>query len=102
MLDINRDAARWTTVLDFYDAILKEIGAPDWHGQSIDGLVDSMIWGSINAVDPPYVVRIHNLQAAPDDVREYVRSAQSYIVQGREEFSQQEEHDVEVSIDIVS
>ncbi len=61
-----------------------------------------MIWGGINAVEPPYVVRIHNLQAAPDGVREHVRSAQMYIAEGREDFRRQEEHDVEVSIDIVS
>ncbi len=61
-----------------------------------------MVWGGMNAVDPPYVVRIHNLRAAPDDVREYVLSVHSHIAEGREYFRRQEEHDVEVSIDIAS
>ena len=61
MRTIRLNAENWKTVLDFYDALLAALGAPDWHGASIDAMIDSMIWGGINDVDPPYTVQIQNL-----------------------------------------
>ena len=38
----------------FYDLLLSQIGAPEWHGRNLDALADSLITGSINAIEPPY------------------------------------------------
>ncbi len=62
MREIDLDATTWASILDFYCAIQDGIGAPEGTSGSIDGLIDSMVWGGMNAVDPPYVVRIHNLR----------------------------------------
>ena len=39
---IELDAAKWKTIIDFYDALLASLGAPEWHGKSPDALIDSM------------------------------------------------------------
>lgn len=97
---IKLDATKWKTVIDFYKALLASLGAPDWHGISPDALVDSMIWGGINAVDPPYEIRISRVAEAPKDVREAVELAKEVLADGRAEYSAQRGDDVEVSIEI--
>ena len=42
---IELDAAGWRNVLDFYDALLKALGAPAEHGEGVNALVDSVVWG---------------------------------------------------------
>ena len=54
--DIELDANRWKSPLDFYAALLGALGAPDWHGTSVAALIDTMIWSEdINTVRPPIV-----------------------------------------------
>jgi hypothetical protein len=80
---IELDAGKWATDLDFYNALLAALGSPKWHGYSVDALVDSMIWGGINAVEPLYIVRVQNVSRLPKAVvdeielvkRELARSA---------------------------
>ena len=62
---IQLDASKWKTVLDFCRAILSAIGAPERHGKSLDAFIDSMVWGGINAVEPPYTVRISGTAMLP-------------------------------------
>lgn len=50
---IELNAMKWKTVIDFYDALLAAIGAPAWHSKSPDALIDSMVWGGMNAAEPP-------------------------------------------------
>lgn len=38
----------------FYDVLLSQVGAPEWHGYNLDALADSLITGSINSIEPPY------------------------------------------------
>lgn len=33
---IELDASGWTKPLDFYLALLPQLGAPDWHGLNLD------------------------------------------------------------------
>ncbi len=63
------DASNWGSILDIYDALLPAIGAPLWHGKSIDALVDSMIYGDINALASPYVVVVRGTKTLPEGVR---------------------------------
>ena len=95
---IELDATKWKTVLDFYDALLAGIGAPKWHGKSPDALIDSMIWGGINAVEPPYTVRILGLSAAPQELRDHVQLASDVLVDGRIYRKRHKGDDVDVSI----
>jgi hypothetical protein len=95
---IELDATKWKTVLDFYRALLASIGAPAWHGMSPDALVDSMIWGGINAVEPPHTVRISGLSTAPKEVRDHVELVKDVLVEGRIYRKRHNGDDVEVSI----
>lgn len=59
------DASKWKTPIDFYNALLPTLGAPEWHGRNLNALIESMIWGEINAVEPPYAVEIHSTENLP-------------------------------------
>jgi hypothetical protein len=65
---IELDASGWLSPLDFYDALLASLGAPEWHGRSIAALIDSIIVGDINSVAPPYRVVVTGLKRAEEDV----------------------------------
>jgi hypothetical protein len=95
---IKLDATNWKTAIDFYGALLAAIGAPAWHGESPDALVDSMIWGGINAVEPPYTVRISGLSATPKEVHDHVKLVRGMLVEGRIYRKRHNGNDVEVSI----
>ena len=98
---IELDALDWKTLLDFYDALLVAVGAPEWHGQSIDALADTMIWSDeINAVKPPYVVRIRNTARLLADVREEITAARDWLAKPREEHRMRIGRDVPVAMEI--
>jgi RNAse (barnase) inhibitor barstar len=99
---IELDASNWTTVLDFYDALLPALGAPEWHGKNVNALVDSIVWGGINAVEPPYTIRISGLNASRPEVIELVRLAESRISKARKEYLTRKGRDPGVGFEIVS
>jgi hypothetical protein len=96
---IKLDATNWKTVIDFYDALLAAIGAPKWHGDSPDALIDSMIWGGINAVEPPYTIRISGTKMLPKDVREHVALVKHALAKARLEYQSRKGGDIEVSME---
>jgi hypothetical protein len=62
------------TGMDFVGALKKIIGAPDWHGDSVDAFLDSMIYhDDINALKSPYVIRIVGADRAGTEAREAIR-----------------------------
>lgn len=97
---IELDAAEWKTVNDFYDALLAAIGAPAGHGRSPDALIDSMIWGGMNSLEPPYTVKISGAAALPTDVRNRIETASRALALGREDYQKLRGGDVEVAIEI--
>ena len=99
---IELDAQGWSTALDFYEALLAAIGAPAWHGMSIDALIDSMVWGGINSVEPPYEVLIHEVQGLADNARQEVGRAEQAIEMARTDFVQRRGHDPGVSLKVIS
>jgi hypothetical protein len=101
MRKIELDSLNWMTAHDFYNALLSALGSPANHGHNINALVDSMIWGGMNAVDPPYVVRISGATQLSKDVREHIKLAQNALIEGRAEFRVLRGRDVEVQIEIV-
>lgn len=72
---IEIDASCWRGPLDFYDAILAALDAPGWHGHSVDALIDSIIVGNINGVDPPYRIEVSNLLDAEPVARDALLEA---------------------------
>jgi|SRR5581483_4433194 len=68
MRTIEIDAAAWETQQDFIDALKAAIGAPDWHGSNFIAFGDSMIGGGINALKPPYVIKVVKAGHLPREV----------------------------------
>lgn len=102
MRSIELNAATWKTAHDFYDALLVAIGAPEGHGRNMNALIDSMVWGGINAVKPPYTVRIRGVAVLPNEVREEIELLKRYLAEGRKEFQASRTRDVEVRLETVS
>jgi hypothetical protein len=74
MTVVDLDATSWRTVVDFFDAIRQAVGAPSWHGSSVDAFLDTMIYhDEINELKAPYTLRINNLRAAPPPVETAAR-----------------------------
>ena len=72
MKQIIIDASKWTDRHDFYFGVLVALGAPEWHGDNLDALYDSIVTDNINAVAAPYVVRIINSANLTPDVSSLV------------------------------
>jgi hypothetical protein len=98
---IELGAGQWAGPLDFYNALLAAIGAPDWHGHSVDALIDSMIWGGINAVEPPYTVKVRNVSCLPKDVIDEIELIKHELAEARAELNSRKGHDIEVQLEIV-
>jgi RNAse (barnase) inhibitor barstar len=98
---IELDAAEWKTLLDFYNALLQALGAPKGHGCSIDALLDSMVWGGMNSVEPPYTIRIRNTRGLAPDIREAIDLLALYIPEDRAAYRAREGEDVDVNVEIV-
>jgi hypothetical protein len=96
---IELDASGCKSILDFLEALKTAIGAPKWHGTNLNALVDSMIWGGINSIEPPYTVKITNTGSVPGDVAEVIRDLASYLRKQREWRLLHRGDDVAVSIE---
>jgi hypothetical protein len=95
---IELDGGEWKTPLDFLQSLADAIGSPEWHGMSPDAFVDSMIWGGINSVQPPYTVQIKNIANAPTEVADFVSLMASVIKEARQERFQRRGDNIEVNI----
>jgi hypothetical protein len=100
MKTIKLDATSWKTASDFYDALLPAIGAPDWHGRNINALIDSMVFGGINNLHPPYAVTIVNTIGLPEAVSSEVVLAANAIQEGRRDLLARTGEDVIVSLEL--
>jgi hypothetical protein len=98
---IELDASTWKTALDFCDALRDALDAPFWHGDSVDAFIDSMIYGGINGIEPPYTVRVRFTKEVPAEVREAVETLQKYLSIARQEHRVSTGEDVDVRLEIV-
>jgi Barstar (barnase inhibitor) len=74
MLIVELHAKGWVTAADFVHALKKVIGAPDWHGSSVDAFLDSMIHhDEINALKSPYAIRICGADKAKPEAQDAIR-----------------------------
>ena len=57
---IELDAKHWKSFIDYADALRAALGSPEGHGSSLNAFIDSMVYGGMNKVNPPYTIRIKN------------------------------------------
>src|SRR5271169_4718699 len=93
------DGSQWKSYEDFYRALFAALGAPDWHGDNVNALVDSMIWGGINKLEPPYTVRVAGTKNLPKEVHDEVELARLALSEGRQDFRERKGRDIEVSLE---
>lgn len=100
MKEIKLDAARWKTVLDFYGDLLKALGSPEWHSEGINAAIDSMIYGGINKVEPPYGIRICGTRNLPQAIRNELHTLKSAIAKHRAFALSHHKKDVQIELEI--
>ena len=91
---IELDASGWTKPLDFYLALLPQLGAPDWHGLNLNALYDSLL-GDMNAVEPPFTVTIRNIDGLPAEMADFMAQAATLFADARHD------HGVEVTLQLI-
>ena len=97
---IELDASRWKTSLDFTSALKIALRAPDWHGSSVNAFVDSMVTGGVNAVEPPYVVKVVNSDNLDHELLELIRAVSSAVERTRLDQLSRTGDDVAVALEI--
>jgi hypothetical protein len=98
---IELDASGWNTFSDYLEALKNAIRAPEGHGSNIDAFRDSMIWGGMNALEPPYTIRVRNLENLPPDILDELKTLQSELIRARGEYLARRGYDVDVQIELV-
>ncbi|WP_458156694.1 barstar family protein [Bradyrhizobium sp. 18BD] len=76
---IELDASSWKNADDFRSALKSAIGAPTWHGDIVGAFLDSIFGGGMNALRPPYLIRIVNVAGVPLELRETIQDFSSAI-----------------------
>ena len=72
LIELHADAL--VTARDFVTALKQAIGAPDWHGDSVDAFLDSTIHhDDINALRSPYTIRIIGADKAGPEAQDAIR-----------------------------
>ncbi len=89
------NASEWEMPLDFYESLLAVLEAPHWHGCNINALVDSMVYGGINGIDPPYKIWIFGTANLDKDTKEEMLHA----VRAVNEQKGDRDQDIEFQID---
>jgi len=78
---IKIEACDWKSIDDFYVSIKRSLMSPSWHGDNINALIDSIVYGDINGVTPPFKVIIVGLAGADSEVRSHVMMAAQYLTE---------------------
>ena len=79
------DGSGWRIPADFYDALLPELGAPDWHGRNLNALYDSLR-GDINRLEPPFEVVIQGATGLSPDMQSFLTNVALLFEDARREF----------------
>lgn len=62
---IELSSADWTMERDFYASLLASLGAPVYHGHSMDALWDSITGGEMNRINPPFTICVRGTSTMP-------------------------------------
>jgi hypothetical protein len=99
---IELDAKNWRMVLDFYDALLAALGAPTGHGYSVAALIDSMVWGGMNAVEAPYTIQVSGTEKLSREILVEINEIKQALVRACAERRASGRGDVEIGFEIAS
>ncbi len=66
MTSLEIDWAAIHSPSDFFDVVLRQMQAPEWHGRNLDALNDSWVTGDICPTGPPFRFRFRS--SPPADV----------------------------------
>ena len=58
MNELRMNGSKWKSADNFYDALFRVLGAPQWHGRNFNALRESLAEGDINSVEPPFRIVI--------------------------------------------
>ena len=97
---IELDAANWRNVIDYHNALKDALGSPARHGSNVNAWVDSMIYGRINRIEPPYLIRVTGTSRCPPELRQEIDLLADIIRDAREWKKQHYGVDTDVSFDI--
>jgi hypothetical protein len=96
IIDLN--ASKWGNPIGIYDAIKAALGSCEGHGSSPDALIDSIIWGGMNRIEPPYIIRFIGASSAPKEVRDYIRLIIDVIREARDWRRMHEGTDIDATL----
>jgi RNAse (barnase) inhibitor barstar len=97
---IELDAGGWATPLDFLDALRHAIGVPEGHGLDVDALVDAMVRGGMNSVEPPCTIRIVGATNVNSKIKTEIETLAQALENTRLWRTNHRLGDVEVAIEI--
>jgi RNAse (barnase) inhibitor barstar len=63
----------------------QQLGAPSWHGHTLDALHDSIFAGEINEIEPPFRIVVRNTAKLHNDLKAILRQAGGLFDDGRKE-----------------
>ncbi len=98
MRTIEIDGAACKDVKAFCAVLQEEIRALPGHGNSIESFVDSMIWGTMSTLPPPYVIRVRGLHGGP--IAQFVKDLSEALGYARMQRRKQAGEDIEVMIQL--
>ena len=102
MNTIELDARSWKTPHDFRSALKAALGAPEWHGDIVGAFLDSIFGGGMNALKPPYVIRVVNTAILALELKDLVHDFSTAIEDTRTRRFARTGEDVAVSLEIVN
>jgi hypothetical protein len=100
MQTVELDAGSWTTAQDFRSALKAAIGAPEWHGDVVGAFLDSIFGGGMNALKPPYVIKVVNTTHLEPELMELIRDLSSAMEETRARRLVRTGEDVAASLEI--
>jgi RNAse (barnase) inhibitor barstar len=76
MKHVRLNAHDWNSEADFYKDILPALKAPEWHGENLDALWDSMTSDEINAVVPPFHIEVVGAELLSTQMRNFLQKVE--------------------------
>ena len=95
---IRVDASKWMQPSDVDQAFKVALRSPAWHGNGGDAWIDSMIYGGMNEIDPPFRIEIDGTEEFDKATLYYLMLLQCMIGYARLEKKNNTGVDTDVSI----
>jgi RNAse (barnase) inhibitor barstar len=86
---IELDASDWLREEHFYQTLLRELGAPGWHGHNLDAINDSIFTGDINKIEAPFHLKVAGVEHLSAGMKNFLAKVQCIFEEGRVETGRQ-------------